>query len=174
MKAINELGYGANSKLMVATSSRPWTGSLLGFNSPLTGTIYSDRGFYVAWDTSAGQEGQGGILTNFITGAAALSEESAVLATFEKGLQSLSPDLAGVLTPKVRASFFWPNHPHTKASYAGCLAGQYTGMLEHAAAAELGGKVIFAGEHTSANFVGFMNGAVEAGERAAKELLATG
>jgi monoamine oxidase len=174
MKAIMELGYGANSKLMVGTSSRPWQGQLLGINSPLTGTIYSDRGFQVIWDTSAGQEGAGGVITNFITGAAAKSEESAVLATLESSLASLSPDLASALTPRVRASFFWPNHPHTKASYAGALAGQYTSFFEYAAQPELGGRLIFAGEHTSLKSAGFMNGAVEAGERAATQLLAAG
>src|SRR5690606_8666317 len=44
MRAINELGYGVNSKLMVGTSSRPWRRSLLGLNAPLSGSLYSDRG----------------------------------------------------------------------------------------------------------------------------------
>ncbi len=172
MKVINEQGYGVNSKLMVGTSSRPWQQQLLGINSPLTGTIYSDRGFGVVWDTSAGQDGVGGVLTNFITGAAAKSEESAALATLESGLASLSPDLSSALNTRVRASFFWPNHPHTKASYAGPLVGQYTSFTEHAAQPELGGTLFFAGEHTSAESQGFMNGAVESGERAARQVLA--
>jgi monoamine oxidase len=173
MRAINELGYGVNSKLMVATSSRPWNGSILGLNAPLTGTIYSDKGFQIVWDTSAGQEGLGGILTNFLTGAPAQSEESAVLATLEKTLKELSPDLANALTPSVRASFFWPNHPHTRASYSGAKVGQYANFFEYAARTELGGKLFFAGEHTSAESAGFMNGAVDAGERVAKEMLAS-
>jgi monoamine oxidase len=172
MRAINELGYGVNAKLMVGTSSRPWHQSLLGVNQPLSGTIYSDRGFGVVWDTSAGQDGMGGVITNFITGDAAKTEESTVLATLQKGLASLAPEMARALTPDVRASFFWPNHPHTRASYAGCLAGQYTSFREYAAQTELGGRLFFAGEHTSAESTGFMNGAVDAGERVAKELLA--
>jgi monoamine oxidase len=173
MKAINELGYGVNSKLMVATSSRPWTGSILGKNTPLTGTIYSDKGFQIVWDTSAGQEGTGGILTNFLTGAPAMSDDATVLATLERSLAELSPELAGALTPKVHASFFWPKHPHTKASYAGAKVGQYTSFFEYAARTELDGRLFFAGEHTSAESVGFMNGAVDAGERVAAELLNT-
>ena len=172
MRAINELGYGVNAKLMVGTSSRPWNGTLLGLNTLLTGTIYSDKGFQIVWDTSAGQEGLGGVLTNFLTGAPAQSEETAVLATLEKSLKELSPDLSNALTPNVRASFFWPKHPHTKASYAGAKVGQYTHFFEYAARTELGGKLFFAGEHTSAESVGFMNGAVDAGERVAKEMLA--
>jgi monoamine oxidase len=173
MKAISELGYGVNAKLMVGTSSRPWTGSLMGINTPLSGSVYSDRGFQIVWDTSAGQEGTGGVITNFLTGDIARSEEAGALANLQKGLASLSPEFAKALTPNVRTSFFWPNHPHTKASYAGCKVGQYTAFLEYAAQTELDGRLLFAGEHTSANFVGFMNGAVDAGERVAKELLAT-
>jgi monoamine oxidase len=172
MKAINELGYGVNAKLMVGTSSRPWTGSLMGINTPLSGSVYSDRGFQIVWDTSAGQEGAGGVITNFRTGALAQGEEAGALANLQKGLESLSPEFAKALTPNVRASFFWPNHPHTKASYAGCRVGQYTHFLEYAAQTELAGRLLFAGEHTSAESVGFMNGAVDAGERVAKELLA--
>ena len=171
MRAINELGYGNNAKLMVGTTSRPWTQSLLGLNSPLTGTIYSDRGFQIVWDTSAGQEGKGGILTNFMTNPLSLGEETGALANLEKGLRSLSPELADTLNPAVRASFFWPSHPHTKASYSGPLAGQYCDFFEYAAKPELNGKLIFAGEHTSMESSGFMNGAVASGERAAKELL---
>lgn len=36
---------------------------------------------------------------------------------------------------------------------------------------ELDGRLIFAGEHTSGEFARFMNGAVESGNRAAKEIL---
>jgi monoamine oxidase len=156
---------------MVGTKSRPWTQSLLGINSPLTGTIYSDRGFQIVWDTSAGQEGTGGILTNFMTGALAVGEETGALANLQAGLKSLSPELADTLNPAVRASFFWPAYPHMKASYSGPLAGQYCTFYENAAKPELDGKLIFAGEHTSMESAGFMNGAVESGERAAKELL---
>ncbi|HEV7689565.1 MAG TPA: NAD(P)/FAD-dependent oxidoreductase, partial [Hyphomonadaceae bacterium] len=161
MQVINELGYGSNAKLMVGTKSRPWTQSLLGINSPLTGTIYSDRGFQIVWDTSAGQEGTGGILTNFMTGALAVGEETGALANLEAGLKSLSPELGASLNPAVRASFFWPAYPHMKASYSGPLAGQYCTFYENAAKPELDGKLIFAGEHTSMESAGFMNGAVE-------------
>jgi monoamine oxidase len=171
MKAINDLGYGVNAKLMVGTSSRPWTGSLLGLNTPLSGTIYSDRGMQIVWDTSVGQEGTGGVLTNFMFGDRAKGEESAALDSMVKGIESLSPELGKALTPNVRASFFWPNYPHMKASYAGCLVGQYTTFLINAARTELNNRLFFAGEHTSAESVGFMNGAVDAGERVAKEML---
>ncbi|MBP7677224.1 MAG: FAD-dependent oxidoreductase, partial [Thermoanaerobaculia bacterium] len=41
------------------------------------------------------------------------------------------------------------------------------------AESEREGGVFFAGEHTSSDFQGFMEGACESGERAAREVLAT-
>jgi monoamine oxidase len=173
MKAINELGYGANAKLMVATRARPWSDAgLFGINAPLSGSIYTDRGFQQIWDTSAGQPGKGGVITNFLADANAKGEESPALAALEAGLKSLSPELAATLNPELRASFFWPRYPHTLASYSAAKVGQYASMIETAAATELNGALLFGGEHTSIDFNGFMNGAVDSGERVARELLA--
>lgn len=173
MRAINELGYGANAKLMVATNSRPWRdAAILDLNAPLTGSIYSDRGFQQIWDTSVAQEGAGGVITNFLSDEAAKGEEAEALATLESGLRALAPKLAAALTPDTRASFFWPRHPHTLGSYSAARVGQYTGLFEHAASSAFGGVLQFAGEHTSVDGYGFMNGAVDAGERVTRDLLA--
>ena len=171
IKVINELGYGANAKLAVGTSSRPWQEGVASVPAPVTGTVYSDRGFEVMWDTSAAQPGIGGILTNYLSGEAAKREEAQALARLEAGLAALSPKVARALMPKVRASFFWPNHPHTRGSYAGCLTGQYTSFAGIGARPELDGRLLFAGEHTSTIAMGSMNGAVDAGERAAREVM---
>ena len=171
MTVINELGYGASAKLAVGTSSRPWQEGVAGVPAPLTGTIYSDRGFELVWDTSAAQQGIGGVLTNYLSGDAAKREEAQALARLEAGLAALSPKVARALMPKVRASFFWPNHPHTRGSYAGYLTGQYTSFAGIGARPELDGRLLFAGEHTSTIAMGSMNGAVDAGERAAREVM---
>ncbi len=171
MTVINELGYGANAKLAVGTSSRPWQEGIAGVPAPVTGTIYSDRDFQLVWDTSAAQPGVGGVLTNFLSSDAAKLEEAQALARLEAGLESLAPKIARSLTPKVRASFFWPTHPHTRGSYAGCLTGQYTSFAGVGARPELDGRLVFAGEHTSVMAMGSMNGAIDAGERAAREIM---
>jgi len=174
MTVINEMGYGANAKLMVGTTSRPWTRTLPDLQMPMTGSLYSDRGFQRIWETSIGQPGTGGVLTNYLAGVAARGEEAAALATLERGLKAMSQDLAAALEPRIRTSLFWPNHPHTRGSYSGALAGQYTHFRETAARPELGGSLVFAGEHASIAWGGTMNGAVDAGEQAARELLAGG
>lgn len=173
MMVINELGYGANAKLMVGTDARPWRQGMAGLDGPLNGTVYTDRGFQLVWETSMGQPGAGGILTNYLAGDAARGEEAQALARLQAGLTALSPDVSRSLTPKVRTSLFWPSHAHTRGSYAGCMTGQYTSYPEIAARPELDGMLVFAGEHTSLNAMGSMNGAVDAGERAAKDVLAS-
>jgi monoamine oxidase len=49
--------------------------------------------------------------------------------------------------------------------------GQYTTLLDTAGKPELDGRLIFAGERTSSDFSGFMNGGVQSGNRAAQEIL---
>jgi monoamine oxidase len=46
-------------------------------------------------------------------------------------------------------------------------------MLDVAAEPALGGRVQFAGEHTGGDFIGFMNGGVQSGKRAAEALIET-
>ena len=53
----------------------------------------------------------------------------------------------------------------------GAKVGQYTTLLEETGTPSTDGRIQFAGEHTSVDFIGFMNGAVESGERAAAALL---
>jgi monoamine oxidase len=57
-----------------------------------------------------------------------------------------------------------------KGSYSFWKVGQYTQFagIER----EVEGRCHFAGEHTSVDFQGYLNGAVESGERAAGEILA--
>jgi monoamine oxidase len=174
-KAIAELGYGRNSKLMVATKSRPWVdGDMVGLrNTPTSGSIYSDRGFQVVWDTSAGQAGTGGIITNFTADDHAMEDEAALFRDLETGLKTLAPKLLGALNPARTTSFLWPRYPHVLASYCAPQVGQYCDMIEEAGRPELDGAILFAGEHTSTESFGFMNGAVAAGERTASQLLRT-
>ena len=59
--------------------------------------------------------------------------------------------------------------PWVKGSYAGFLPGQYTKYWGYLKKQEDG--VHFAGEHTSTHSQGYLNGGVESGDRAAREVL---
>lgn len=168
-RAIAELGYGTNAKLMTGWARREWR---LAHGS--TGTVMTDAGFQVAWETSRAQKGTAGVLTNFTGGAAGLAvgegsaaERARELAT---RLDSVFPGISAHHRPEEAVRFHWPTHAFTKGSYACYRTGQITAF--GGAEGEPEGGVFFAGEHTSRDFQGFMEGACESGERAAREVLA--
>ena len=79
--------------------------------------------------------------------------------------------MAEAIDPNAVVSWFWAVYPYTLGSYAGANVGQYTTMLEVAGEPALGGRLQFAGDHTSSDFLGFMNGGVQSGNRAAAALV---
>jgi len=167
LRAIRELGYGDNAKIMVSTRTRPWKDAGREFPAPSNGTFYSDTGMQVVWETSRGQNGTRGVLTNFVSGV----QDESQFAKMGQGLQAIAPPIADSLDPTKRALMFWQTQPFALGSYASAKVGQYTTLLEETATPALDGRVQFAGEHTSVDFLGFMNGAVESGERVAAALL---
>ena len=64
---------------------------------------------------------------------------------------------------------YWAGNPWTKGSYSYWKVGQYTKFA--GAEREIEGACHFAGEHTSIDFQGYLNGAVETGQRAAGEVI---
>jgi monoamine oxidase len=172
LNCINELGMGHNAKIMVGTKSRVWRNPASDLPVPSDGSFCSDLGFQDLWETSRGQPGEAGILTVFLGGNAALTDEKSALAAFRAGLAKMSPKMAGSLDPKAVTSMFWSNYRYTLGSYSAAKVGQYTTMLDEAGKPALNGRLQFAGEHTSgADFFGYMNGGVRSGNRAAEELL---
>lgn len=164
---IDELGYGTNAKLIGAFSSRVWR-----TEHDASGSVTTDADFQQCWDTSTGQAGEQGILTNFLGGKAGndadAAEPDALYSEFVGGLNAA---FAGVDEAYVKDSavrMHWPSFAFSKGSYACYKPGQWAfWSLEGEAA----GQVYFCGEHTSLEFQGYMEGAAETGARAAGEIL---
>ena len=172
LKCIRELGMGQNAKIMVGTASRVWRTSASDLPAPSNGSICSDLAFQDFWETSRAQQlGEAGILTNFLGGNAALTDAKSALDAFRAGLAKMSPKMAASVDPAAVTSFFWSNYRYTLGSYTAAKVGQYTTMLEEAGKPALDGRLQFAGEHTAKRFIGYMNGGVQSGNRAAKELI---
>lgn len=170
LRAIEELGYGNNTKAMIAFKSRIWRKA-----SPVNnGSTYTDKSFQCCWETSRGQDGPSGILTNFLGGRTAVNATPA--DRFGRTLTELDQVFPGAKAAYLgkRVMSHWPSQKFMRGSYTCPLVGQFTTMLEHCATPELDGRLVFAGEHTSADFSGFMSGAIESGNRAAKEVLGEG
>jgi monoamine oxidase len=164
--AIRELGMGTNAKLHVQFSDRHWEG--LGCN----GETFADRGYQNTWDESRAQGGRSGILVNYTGGSVGASFGSGSPASRARQfLAQLEPVLPGITAKwNGRATVdFWLSNPWTKGSYSFWKVGQYTRLA--GVEREPEGNVHFAGEHTSVDFQGYLNGAVETGQRAARELL---
>jgi monoamine oxidase len=168
-RAIAELGYGTNAKLMVGFSERVWRTS-----HRSNGSVVTDLRFQSSWETSRLQRGASGILTNFTGGNHGLelgrgtAAEQAAL--FVSDLEKIFPGAAARRHGMKEARFHWPTHPFTKGSYAGYLPGQWTAF--RGAEGESVGRLHFAGEHCSLEAQGFMEGGCVTGEAAARAVLA--
>jgi monoamine oxidase len=168
-KAIDEMGYGTNAKLMMAFQSRVWRE-----RHRASGIVVTDLPFQVTWETSRGQAGRAGVLTNFTGGRQGLrvgegsaAEQARRVVT---DLERVFPGVAAARGGMPEARFHWPTHPYTRGSYAALRPGQWTGL--HGAAAEPVGRLHFAGEHCSLHAQGFMEGGCETGHAAAVAILA--
>ncbi len=160
--AIEEQGMGANSKLHLQFSSRHW--HTLGCN----GDTYADTGYQATWDVTRAQPGQRGILVDYTGGSIAEAPPSAT-----EFLSQIDPVLPGITAEWNGLEFldFWPDYEWTKGSYSFYKVGQYTQFAGMEGRRQ--GNCHFAGEHAaSQDFQGYLNGAVESGERAAAEVLA--
>jgi len=165
--AIREQGMGTNSKLHVQFESRFWE-DLLGSN----GETFSDRGYQNTWDVTRAQAGESGILVDYTGGDVGASFGSGTpQSRAQQFLAQVEPVLPGATAGwNGRAVVdFWLGNKWTKGSYSYWKVGQYTKFA--GVEGERSGNCHFAGEHTSIDFIGYLNGAVETGERAATEIL---
>jgi len=170
--AIRELGMGTNTKLHVQYRERFW--SAVGSS----GDTFGDTGYQNTWEVTRGQPGREGILVDYTGGTIGESigsgtpEEQA--ERFHLALAPLYAELAG-LDP---AAFwngrvqreYWPTNPYSLGSYSFWKVGQYIKFAGIERKRQ--GDCHFCGEHTSVDFQGYLNGAVESGERVAAELVA--
>lgn len=166
-RIIGELAYGTNSKVMGAFSSRVWRDE-----HDASGSVTSDLAFQQTWDSSIGQDGDHGLLTNFLGGRAG---EEVGGADVEEWFGSVVADLEQVF-PGVEAAYVagsarrmhWPSLRFAQGSYTCYAPGQWAFWeLE----GERENDIHFCGEHTSPDFQGWMEGAAETGAFAAAQVL---
>jgi monoamine oxidase len=168
LKAISELPMGTNSKLHLQFSRRDW------YRIGCNGATYSDTGYQNTWEVSRGQGGTSGILVDYTGGTVGngfgpsktpAQYGSAFLGRLEPVLPGITPLWNGRVTLD-----YWAGYPWTRGSYSYWAVGQYTTIA--GVEREAVGSCHFAGEHTSIDFQGYLNGAVESGQRAAAEVIA--
>ncbi|MGI9008620.1 MAG: flavin monoamine oxidase family protein, partial [Streptosporangiaceae bacterium] len=179
LTAIRELGYGTNSKIIVQTSGRPWTGR--GY----TGNFFTDRRASSGWELNYQRQGYASpdaLLLAFPAGQAVRDlagryglrfghdEGRAPAAMAADYLRSIEPVLPGVTAAWNGKAYYNIGllDPHILGAWSYWRTGQYTRFAGYEGVTE--GRAHFCGEHTEQEFQGFMEGAVRSGRRAAGEI----
>ena len=168
LRAIRELRYGTNAKLMIGFNQRVWR-ERYHYN----GSVFADLPFQTSWETTRKQAGKGGVLVNFVGGrhGIAVGQDSAK-AQADKAVRELDAIFPGIAATRDGARevrMHWPSFPWTQGSYACFGPGDWTTL--RGAMAETVGRLFFAGEHCALDTQGFMEGGCESGETAAQAIL---
>ena len=138
-----------------------------------TARRFADTGYQNTWEVTRAQPGASGILVDYTGGTIGASFGSGTpTQRAQKFLTQIEPVLPGLTQQwNGRATVdFWPAYEWTRGSYSYWKVGQYTSFAGIEGRQE--GNAHFCGEHTSIDFQGYLNGAVETGERAAGEVIA--
>ncbi len=121
-------------------------------------------------DSTLVQPGEAGILEAYTTGPNARSlsarDDAGRRAFVAKEVEAIFPGSSAEITGGT--SYAWHEDPYAGGGYAWFRPGMVGKHRAALGASE--GRVHFAGEHTSA-FTGWMQGALESGERAAREIV---
>ena len=161
--AIARLKYGRATKTLLQFSSRFWraVGRPRAFGSDLP--------FGAVWDGNEEQRGRAGILS-LLAGGSASDATQALVA--KDGMRALASQLdwLGSSGAELRQSrqVVWETDPWARGGYA-YFDPAFDPALRQWLARPFG-RLFFAGEHTSFQWQGYMNGAVESGRRAAAEI----
>jgi monoamine oxidase len=173
-KVIRTMGMGTNAKIHLELSHKTWPA--LGYSGATYGEWHR---LACAWDDSVqlgagakpalylafpgGRAGDSG-LTGAAHGPAPADDVAFALGELEHVFAGTTAAFTG------RAyEDHWARHPWSHGAYSYCRVGQ--AVTYGAIAGRTEGRILFAGEHTSIANIGFLDGAVETGERAAHRLL---
>jgi monoamine oxidase len=188
--AIDNLQLGNNAKLQIQVAGRPWnadgyTGNTLtdlrlkAPGSPPGPVLGVDGG----WDATNYQAGSTGIFADFFGGSDGAALASKYGLTVAEGpapktlvndvlvnLERIFPGMTAAWNagPKLAYCHDGNLDPHLLGAWSQYNVGQYTGFSGIEPVRE--GNIHFAGEHTSLEAQGFIEGGVTSGERVASEI----
>lgn len=162
-KAIARLRYGCATKSVVQCASPE-------LQRRRAKAFATDGALGAFWDATEGQPSASPSIINFLGGGAASPK---LAARAGSGAEALLSELCwlGLAGSPVLGSCHatWEDDPFARGGYAyadPAFDPAWKPLLSRAA-----GRIVFGGEHTSENFQGYMEGAVESGQRAASELI---
>lgn len=164
--SIQNFRMGMHAKFQMQFQRRLWR------EQEYTGLSDNDTGYQISWEVTRAQPGTAGILTCFTGDAVAV-------AMNDKPLNEKADDLLNGLNltfPGIKPLWngravlnYWPGYQWSKGAYTCHPKGSYTSRYGYEGARQ--GNCHFAGEHASVQHSGFLNGAVETGQRCAREIV---
>jgi monoamine oxidase len=164
-KAIDEMGYGVHTKLLMGVDKRVWR------EKGYSGGASTDEPFQAVYDTNQmeGYVGEPGGLTYYLGGQPSIDVREGTarehVERFMPTVEKIFPGVSAVFNGKVER-FDWGTYPFSLGSYPCYKPGQWTTIYNPG---EPLGNMLFAGDHCSW-YQGYINGAIESGKRAAEEL----
>jgi monoamine oxidase len=159
-RAFDTVSYGQATKVLLTFAERWWRHRSTGFGTNLP--------IGAVWE--AAEEQRGSAMLTLLAGGNASPQLQAILE--REDVEGLVSRLRWLGTPKglrpTAWSVTWEADPWARGGYAVFGPSFDPGLRFELARAH--GRVLFAGEHTSRDWQGYMNGAVESGLRVAEEL----
>ena len=165
-RAIEQLPYTSVSRVYLQSRKRFWV------DQGLENSAYTDLPIMAVIDSTFTQPGTRGILHSYMAGPQARR----VTGMKESERIGFTLGYMEQVYPGIRENFetgvskCWDEDEWARGDYAWFKPGQMNSLMPHIARAE--GRVHFAGEHASA-WPGWMQGALESGNRAAREIAAS-
>lgn len=176
---INEANLGSNEKLYAGFNQKVWRQENGFFQE-----VWTDLGFSEAWDETQRQaKRKDGALTFFLGGNQTIAVQSGSTKLQGRKFVDLFENVIPGAKNATNGKFFrtqWTKDPLTKGAYSSFQPGQITDFadffyVESDDSEERQdvnvGNLIFAGEHLSDEFGGYMNGAAQTGRLAAEVVL---
>jgi monoamine oxidase len=164
-EAIASLKYGRATKTLIQFSRRFWQS----IGQPRA--VGSALPFGALWDGNENQRGPAGILSLLAGGSASDATRALVakdgIVGLVRSLEWLGSKRAGVMAWR---QIVWEEDGWSRGGYA-FFDPAFDPTLRQWLARPFG-ALFFAGEHTSIEWQGYMNGAIESGRRAAREIAA--
>ncbi len=163
-RAIEQLPYLSASKIFLQARKRFWV------NEGQSGFATTDLPIGQVWDLSYKQPGTRGILQAFPISLhsrriTAMSENERINFALEQ-VEMIYPDVRDYFEGGLTKC--WDEDEWARGASSYYKPGQFSTLLPHVARPE--GRIHFAGEHTSVWIDGWMQGALESGNRVAREV----
>jgi monoamine oxidase len=169
-EAIDTVGYGTNSKIITGYTEKIWRTR---FNS--RGNIFTDLGFQNTRESSNSRYASNtvGLMTNYTGGSQGIAIGAGTVQDqaqqFNTNLEAVFSGINAVAIRNQAERGFWTGSPFSLGSYLCYRPGEFTRF--YGVEGERVGNLFFAGEHTSLEYQGFMEGGCETGELVASDIL---